>query len=553
MSNKPPSVSQVFALIILTVLIIFPFVFPAQTYILDEQFAVAPALPGGFTGTGIFGSNSSVNNFGRNAPALQFLSDGQKLTYGPWTGDADAISFYHKSNGAGGSLITVEESIDGLSWSTVGVCTVITTSATWQGLLNATSRYVRLSFSLVATSKPYIDDLRIRSAANSCGSNFEIHRVLINANCAQCEDANEFVDFYTGSQPLNIGYLELVNPYVVPTGAIGGAYGGNGPTNNVNVNWIQGGSYSAAQLDYINTLNLLAGCSAFVPVPPGNVVPANSRVLAFTGTMPDATYILSDMCGLGAVYVLFTTRNICPSGSGKYANASCSSNCSRFISIFNHLTGCYDVRSYIASPTATATGALYVFEGPIIGYVGNISCLALALTTSFVSFSGISYDGLNKLSWTVQEDTDVAQYEIQRSFNGEDFISIQVLDIHAEFAMKDYEFTDSSVLQGLVHYYRIAAKSFDGSHLHSNVIGIDSRSEWHIGLIAGNSFQIKSPISSEVEFNIYSLTGKLLFAEKMNVNEGVNACSAPELQTGIYSCVVRCEGRTVCSGRYIRE
>lgn len=525
----------------------------AQTYILDEQFAAAPALPAGFTGTGVYGSNSSVNNFGRNAPALQFQSDGQKLTYGPWTGDADAISFFHKSNGAGGSSITVEESSDGLTWSSVGVCTVITTSATWQGTLNSTSRYVRFSFSLVGTSKPYFDDLRIRSAPNSCGSDFRIHRVLINANCAQCEDANEFVDFFTGSQPLNVGYLELVNPYVVPVGAVGGAYGGNGPTDNANVKWIQGGSYSAAQLDYINTLNLLSGCSAFVPVPPGNIIPANSRVVAFTGTMPDATYILSDMCGLGTVYVLFTTRNICPTSSGKYANASCSGNCNRFISIFNHLTGCYDVRSYIASPVSTSTGALYVFEGPLIGYVGNISCLALALPATFISFSGNSYHGWNKLNWTVQEDLDLVQYEIQRSFNGLDFVSIDALEILGETARKDYEFTDVNVEQGVVYYYRIAANSVDGTHIYSDIIAIDSRPDWSVAVFAGNAFQVKSPIAAEIELNIYSMTGKLLQTKNWNVSEGVNTGPAPELQAGIYSVVIRCAGRVVCSGRYIRE
>jgi hypothetical protein len=510
-----------------------------QTYILDEQFSTAPTLPTGFSGNATFGSNSSVNNFGRNAPSLQFLTNGQSLTYGPWTGPADAVSFYHKTNSTGGSSLTVEQSADGISWSSVGTCTIITTSATWTGVLNSSSRYLRITLTLVGTSRPYIDDLRIRSAANACAGNFKLIRALINGNCAQCEDANEFVDFYTGSNPLNVAYFELVNPYVVPTGVIGGAYGGNGFSDNLNVNWVNGGAYSAFQLDYISNLNLLAGCDVFVPVPSDNIIPPNSRVIAMTGAVPDATYNLNDMCGLGTVYVLFATRNICPTSSGKYANAGCSTNCTRYIGIFNHLSGCTDVRTYIASPTATSSGALYVFEGPLVGYVGNISCLALTLPVGFISFSGEQTDDVVSLNWTVSQDEDVLSFEVQRSYDNVEFEVCRELQADAGTGAVSYQIRDIPAT-GLSKncYYRIRMIKRNGTMVFSDVISISDGNFWSAHRKGQFELFIVAPESTDATLELYDMNGRCTVKMNLSLSKGANVVSDLNFPAGVSCCVL---------------
>lgn len=541
-------------MILLPVLLIFLVgVAHGQYYILDEQFNGAPSLPAGFTGTGTFGSNSSTNNYGRNAPSLQFLTDGQKFTYGPWTAAADAISFYHKTNSGGGALITIEESADGSSWTTLGVCTIITTSATWEGMLNSASRYVRFSASnITSSSRPYVDDLRIRSATNSCTGNFELVRALINGNCAQCEDANEWVDFFTGDQPLNISYFELVNPYVVPTGSVGGAYGGNGPGNNLNVKWMPGSSYSAYQFDYINNLNLLSGCTVFVPVPTNNIIPANSRVIAITGSAPDATYNLSDMCGLGVVYVMFSSRNICPTSSGKYANASCSSNCSRYLSIFNHLTACYDVRAYIASPVTTSTGGLYVFQGSVVGYVGIISCLALTLPSTFLSVTGFNSERGNELFWTVNEESEVLYYEVERSFNGRDFVLCADQTSYPETGVNNYQILDQMITAEAVTYYRIAMIGTDGSREYSDIVAIEKLESWNVSLNLASQIMVFAPAACVAELTLLDVTGRVVSTLQLNVDEGRNVVDEITVPLGIHCCVIHQNNHMVLTKRIFR-
>lgn len=495
----------------------------AQIYILDTQFNSAPALPAGFVGTGTFGSASSVNNFGRNAPSLQFTTNGQTLTYGPWTGDAEHISFYHKANASGGSTILVQESVDGLSWTDVGTCTIITTSATWDADLLNTSRYIRLIFTLSGSSKPYIDDLRIRCASADCSDPIKIKRVLINGGCSQCEDSNEFVHFNTGGDPLKISYFELVNPYVVPTTVVGGAYGGNGSADNLNVNWINGASNSVYQLDYIYNLNLWAGCDhVFVPVPNDDIIPAHAEVLAITGAAPDAVYDLNSMCASDTVYVMFSTRNVCPTGSGKYANASCSSNCTRFITIFNHQTGCLDNQEYLANSSSTDEGDMYVFDGPLTGYVDNISCFALTLPTEILSFSAQALKDKISLHWTANEESENINYELQRSADGTVFRSFAFLSSDSDFGVASYEFVDENPQRG-VTYYRIAYIKENGESAYSNLISVIFNGEESFSAIRGENGRIVLQSDQNyigIQVQCFATDGRLLLQMDENFISG---------------------------------
>lgn len=377
-------------------------------------------------------------------------------------------------------------------------------------------------------------------------------RALINGNCAQCEDANEWVDFFTGSEPLNISYFELVNPFVVPVGSVGGAYGGNGSGDNLNVNWVPGNSYSAYQIDYINNLNLFSGCNVFLPVPVNNIIPAGSRVIAFTGAAPDASYNLSDMCGLGNVYVLFANRNICPTSSGKYANAGCSTNCSRFLSIFNHQTGCCNVRPYIASPVATATGSLYVFEGPLVGYVGNISCLALTLPSTFLSLTGFSVDGKNQLLWTVNQESNVLSYEIQRSADNVNFETCGHVMSNVTQGVNDYQFIDHVSSNVSLNYYRVAMIENDGFRQFSDVVAIEKTDDWEIALNDISGLMVRANVSCVVDLYLFDLSGKMVSSLVLNLQEGWNFVGEVNIPSGMHCCVIRQNDLVVCVRRLAR-
>ncbi len=454
------------------ILLLWPCCALSQVYILDEQFNSAPTIPATLTGTGgPFGSVSGASNFGRNAPALTLNTSGQRLQYGPWTGNADHICFYHKGTTGAGSTMLVEESANGVVWTLVQNVTAITTSATFDANLLPTSRYMRITFSLVATCNVYLDDLRIRSQTDACTDNIQILEMLINGGCGTCEGSEEFIYFDTGGNPLDISYMELVSQTV----AVGGnSYGGNGPGNNLNTNWVLASSYTALQNAYISNLNLWAGCSGvFVPVPATNILPANARVMAFTGAIPTATYNMSAICGLGTVYIIFANQLNC---SGKYGNSSCSSNCTRFITLFNHQTGCIGNQQYMANSSNTAAGNGYIFVGPNIGYTNTSNCSLLVLSVKFKSFSGVSYNQKNQLDWVTSTEEELVEFQIERSTNGVEFEKIGFLAALNSLVGGSYTFIDEEPNFG-TNYYRIIGLNTNGSQDVSDMIAIDTRYE----------------------------------------------------------------------------
>ncbi|MFO0360317.1 MAG: hypothetical protein ACK500_00710 [Flavobacteriales bacterium] len=493
-----------------------------QTYILDEQFNAAPAPPAGMAfGAVPFGAVSGTGNFGRNAPAINFNSTGQFLTYGPWTGAADQISFFYMGSTGAASFFVVQQSADGTNWLGVGTATSITTGATYSAPLLATSRYVRLAFNKNSTCNVYVDDLRIRSASASCAGGLQLLQVLVNGGCGSCEGAEEFVYFATGNNDLDIGYLELVNQ-TVPNG--GCAYGGNGPTDNLNTNWVRHADFSVAQLNYIANLNLWASCSGvFVPVPSSNVIPAGARVLAFTAATPTATYNFDQLCGLGTVYVIFADQTDC---GGKYTNAACSANCTRYLTLFNHLTGCVDNQQYFASPVATGAGDTYVFVGSSIGYALTSECSFLVLPVVIESIYTEPAASFMGIHWTTSSEFAVKQFVVERSTDNQFFEGIGEVNATNLISGSDYSFRDEHPFLGL-NYYRLRIENENGTADYSPVISAHYNT--HRPLLARvieNELVIAGlPFNRQIGLSIYTMDGRLLLERSEDSGEdGMMRC-----------------------------
>jgi len=418
------------------------------------------------SGGSSFGAVSGIGNFGRNAPSMTFNGSGQYIQYGPWTGTADLMSFFMKGSTSAASFFVVQQSVDGFTWTSAGTAVSITTGATYSAPLFATSRYVRISFNLNATCNVYVDDLRIRSATNACTENIQLLQVLINGGCGSCEGSEEFVYFATGSNALDIEYLELVSQ-TAPAG--GCAYGGNGPGDNLNTNWVLNANYTALQTNYIANLNLWASCpDVFVPVPVNNIIPPGARVLAFTGALPTSPYNFDQLCGLGTVYVIFADQIEC---AGKYANASCSANCQRYLTLFNHQTGCMDNRQYVASPVTTYAGDTYVFVGNNIGYAFTSNCSFLIVPVVFESFSG-EWKGTHvELNWKTASEELLHLFVVERSSDGINYYTLDEVYPSNNFLGDNYSFLDDSPAFG-VNYYRLRVENSNGSTEYSPLLAV---------------------------------------------------------------------------------
>ncbi len=514
----------------------------SQTYILDEQFNSAPSVPATLIGTGApFGSSSTVSNYGRTAPSFQMKANAQTLVYGPWTGNADHISFYHKGLSGAGSQVVVEESIDGVSWTVVDTADVITTSATFDADLQNNSRYVKLTLLLAATCYTYIDDLRIRAQTDMCAEPLTLLEVLINGGCASCEGANEFVYFDTGSSPLDINYFELVSQTVTVGGC---SYGGNGAGDNPNTNWVLNNNYSAGELAYIANLNLWAGCAGvFVMVPPNNTIPPSARVLAFTGALPDATYNFSSICSMGTIYVIFATQTDC---GGKYANASCSSNCTRYLTIFNHQFGCLDNEMYAANSVNTSAANAYIFQGANIGYTSTANCSFLLMSSKIKRFTAERRNDVVDLNWITLSEEFVVSYSIERSEDGIHFKTIgevPSLNSSSEFT---YEFSDDDV-SDLTDYYRLKIISLNEAPQYSELVVVPSSSLNSDFEIYQNRNSITIEARDEdtlVEITIYNSLGQNIFGRKtILTDDNQYIIEKASIETGLHVITIQSDKR----------
>jgi len=504
-----------------------------QIYFVDEHFNSAPSVPAGFTGGGgAFGSGTAVSNYGRNSPSIQFKVDGQTLTYGPWSGEADQVSFFHKALGGNGSSFTIEESADGLTWTTAGNMTAITTGATYTGPLLGTSRYLRLTFHLVVVNV-YVDDLRIRAATNACVDNITILELLINGSCGSCEGSEEWIYFDTGGNPLNIGDLELVSQTVSAGGC---AYGGVGFGDNLNTNWVQAGSYTPLQTAYIASLNTWAACpGVFVPVPANNIIPAYARVIAFTGALPTAPYNFGAICGLGTVYIIFADQTNC---GGKYSNASCSANCDRYITLFNHGTGCVDNQLYYANSVATTAGNAYIFVPPAIGYTATATCSALVLDIELRKFESRCVNGQIEISGEVWSNTAEDMLFVEKSTDGIHYATCCIPELNMDGELTQFICTPEKGSASF-GYYRLKMINASGLIKYSQVIfaGCQQDDAWFSAFATQDEFTLHANHDlSQVELFLYNVTGQLLFSKQVNMKAGEQLVeNSIRLSPGVYT------------------
>lgn len=504
-----------------------------QVYFLDEHFNTAASLPPTMTGSGGFSALSSAGNYGRDAPSLQFRINGQFIQHGPWASAADQVSFFHKCLTSSGSSFLVEESVNGSAWTSVGTVVTITTGATYSAPLLSTSRYIRMSFTLAAAGAfVMVDDFRVRKTATLCTTPPRLLELLISA-CGTCESSNEFVFFDTGGNPMPLQYLEIVSQGS-PAG--GCAYGGNGPGDNTTVNWTLSGAYTVAQNNYIANLNLWAGCpGVFVPIPPGNVIPAGKRAIAFMGAIPDATYNFSSICSLGTVYILFATQAVCT--PGHYGNNGCASSCNRFLTLFNHQTGCVDNQQYTASSSTLPNGNGYIFVPPVIGHTIGASCSFLILSAKIKSLIAREENGKVQLNWITLSEENMREYVVQRSGDDMHFKSIGSVYSLNSTGEEHYSFWDTEPQQGR-NYYRLVMWEWNDNQEFSHIVEADFSRRNSPFVIINDGYNISLRANSDIfgsRLTIYSASGQIFFDKVINLAVGsVVTISSVQFPPGIY-------------------
>ena len=336
-----------------------------------------------------------------------------------------------------------------------------------------------------------------------------IESILVNS-CGPSGDegVDEYIVFKNGSNSLNVADIKVTFPFA-------GSY----------CNTTCGTETLVTNASYINQLNTTAGCTKFAYMDP---IPANTRVVVFTGETPNFAYDFSSMCGSGtsSVAVLFCNNT---SGSGRYAN---SANSNRSTEI--DWGTCSQTATFYSSAANTGTdGDFANFDAAgSVTYSNQGTCLATPLPLELSYFELEKETNSTVLNWETMSELETIKFNVYRSLDGINYELITSINAAGNSnELISYSYTDNYLKNGTV-YYRLELVDLEGQ----NTIGDLSVTRENKEILIENTKQnwivnVKN-VSKNSFITIYGTSGRLI--KKLKLNDNKTVLNKAEYPKGIY-------------------
>jgi hypothetical protein len=187
----------------------------------------------------------------------------------------------------------------------------------------------------------------------------------------------------------------------------------------------------------------------------------------------------------------------------------------------------------------TATGTVQfslVWSGPgLTDLASNYFPAQTTLPVRLLNFAGNYRSQQALLAWETEGEQNFSHFEIERSANGNSFISVGTkLAVGTAASRQTYQFTDDlSVVNGTAFTYRLKMVDRDSKFKYSNVIMIRRESMNITGIVINPNPVVNEmatvrftvPASGNAELFVADLSGKLLWRQRNKVFEGNNSIS----------------------------
>lgn len=179
--------------------------------------------------------------------------------------------------------------------------------------------------------------------------------------------------------------------------------------------------------------------------------------------------------------------------------------------------------------------------------------LSLVATTtlpvSLLDFSAVQKpDHTVELQWQTAQEQNSRYFEVQRSSNGKDFISIgQVVAAGNSQAVSHYSFVDASPLSGN-SFYRLKPVDLDGSYKYSKIVRIVGSGGSKTVEVFSNPFhdqlglRIASAIPDRLVFTLVDLSGRTCWQQTYSAQTGnnfVNLYPPAGIAAGMYMLQIK--------------
>lgn len=177
------------------------------------------------------------------------------------------------------------------------------------------------------------------------------------------------------------------------------------------------------------------------------------------------------------------------------------------------------------------------------------------MPVKLLSFNGKKVNNDVVLSWVTASEVNNKGFEIQRSADGKRFETIGFVNGNGNAASgSTYNFTDVSVIPGVLLYYRLKQVDFNNTFDYSNTVIINAGQNLaeKSFVVFPNPFNnalfitVESASASDALITVYDVMGKQVSTGTLQVSEGLNTLSVPDagnLPKGVYYISITVNGQ----------
>ncbi len=170
----------------------------------------------------------------------------------------------------------------------------------------------------------------------------------------------------------------------------------------------------------------------------------------------------------------------------------------------------------------------------------NINCTLL--NTQLLNFYGNIINNNTVLYWTAENETNLKQYEVEKSNDGVNFLRTGIVATMNDINGGNYSFIDPEPIATLA-YYRLKLEGLSGSRTQYSKIIVLYNKNALFNVSAVNPFRsnlkinIFLPEDGNALFNLYDIFGKIITRKNLQLSKGTSQVILDDLErlpTGIY-------------------
>ena len=158
------------------------------------------------------------------------------------------------------------------------------------------------------------------------------------------------------------------------------------------------------------------------------------------------------------------------------------------------------------------------------------------LPLDWMSFEVSHERGYNLLKWVTANEVNTNVFEIQKSYNGKDFLTVSILPARGGYFSETYQFTDQHDRSGLI-YYRIKQIDIDQKFSYSPLRSVRANSIQKLQIyptLVLDQLMIFSDKEMEAQISVINAQGAIVKQFDLQLSAGDQPLSVNDLLGGVY-------------------